>query len=76
MTETYNEKNLSIIGMLLGAIFVTAAFIRDNGFYAVVALFFFLLVFASELDIYLSRRAGRDQNKDYTLSENDNEIEK
>ena len=71
-----SEKNPSIIGMLLGAMFVTVAFILDNVFYAVVGVCFFVLIFAGELDIYLSRIAGRDPNKDYILCETDNGAEK
>ena len=64
-----SKEEITIIGMLLGAMFVTVAFITDNVFYAVVGVCLFILIFAGELDIYLSRRAGRDPNKDYILCE-------
>ena len=76
MTETYRSKNPSIIGVLLGAIFMVGGFIKGDVFYAVVGVCFFVLIFAGELDIYLSRRAGRDADKDYILCETDNGVEK
>ena len=72
MTEKHNSKKPSIIGVLFGAICVNIAFIRDDVFYAVVyagfGVWFFIFAFANELDMYLSRRAGRDPDKDYIVS--------
>ena len=69
MAEKHNSKNPSIIGVLLGAIFVNVAFIRDEAFYAFVGAFMLFIVFVGELDMYLSRRAGRDPDKDYIMSD-------
>ena len=55
----------SIIWTVMGVITMIVSFAIKDYFIGAMAIFMFLLVILNELDIYLSRRAGVDPDRDY-----------